>query len=468
MNNILFKTTDIASLAYFRVCFGILAFLDVMGMLTYYHWYKDAYNPDNFHFTYYGFQWVQPFPTWIMTLFLLSLMIAAVFIAWGRHYRAFATYYAFGFTYMFLVEKGHYLNHGYLFCMLSFVMILLPAHKAFSWDSLHKPEIRTSTIPFYPIFLLRAMMGMVYFMGGIAKINNDWLHAMPLKLWMKAKKDYFLIGPILEQEWTAWVMSYGGLFLDLFIVPLLLYKRTRWFGFFALLFFHITNVMIFKIGIFPWLSICLSALYFSPSFPRIVGSWLQQRFPIFIKLEQWWQAKEQAHPKPIRTKSVQLSSPKKAIITSLIVLFGIIHILLPLRHHTFKGDVAWTEEGHRYAWRMMLRSKRGKGYFEVKNGVTGEKKRIQPRKILLKKLYPKLYTHPDMILQFAHHLRDSFQLEWQTDSVEVYASIRCRLNGGKYQNYIDPKVDLAKEEWSFFNESTWIVPLKEENRTKYE
>ena len=69
-----------------------------------------------------------------------------------------------------------------------------------------------------------------------------------------------------------------------------------------------------------------------------------------------------------------------------------------------------------------------------------------------------MLTHPDMILQFAHFLRDEYQKKgWE--EVAVYAKIRAGLNGRKYQTYIDPDVDLAKEEWSFFEESDWIVPL---------
>lgn len=478
--NFLFRPIDIASLAFFRICFGILAFADIMGQLTYYHWYKSAFQPDAFHFRYYGFDWVRPFPEPLMSLFLISLLVAAILVALGRYYKQMALYFAFGFTYMFLVEKGHYLNHGYLFCVLSFIMVLLPAHRNYSWDSLKNPSIKTEKIPYYPLFILQFCMGFVYFMGGIAKLNKDWLNAMPLKIWLPYKKDYFLIGPILEQEWLAWFMSYGGVFLDLCVVPLLIFKRTRIFALCCLVFFHLTNVMIFQIGIFPWLSICLSLLFFTPSFPRQVGNWLQKRFSIFIKMEEWWEKKSNHRLQSVGSKHTQesikiqpikigeynyyldsWSDSKKQGITFLIITFCIINLLLPLRHHYFKGDVAWTEEGHRYAWRMMLRHKQGSGHFEVKNLSNNTSKKVFPKKELPKKLGYKLFTHPDMILQYAHHLRDQYQTEWKTDSVAVFAHIRCKLNGRKYQQFINPKTDLAKEEWSFLKESDWIVPLKE-------
>ena len=86
----------------------------------------------------------------------------------------------------------------------------------------------------------------------------------------------------------------------------------------------------------------------------------------------------------------------------------------------------WTEEYHRYSWRMMLRSKQGYGTFIVRDKDTGAKKRSGPVDWLDKRQYRKLYTHPDMILQFAHHLRDTYRQQGKT--VEVFADIRMQLN----------------------------------------
>ena len=143
-------------------------------------------------------------------------------------------------------------------------------------------------------------------------------------------------------------------------------------------------------------------------------------------------------------------------------LVAAFHLLVPLRHHTFEGDVTWTEEGHRYSWRMMLRSKSGNGRFIVKtplvtgDTVTWKRHVVRPRKELASRQNRKLYTHPDMILQYAHHLRDRYLAEGH-DSVRVYADIRVRLNYRDYHPYVDPEVDLAKEEWQLFGPNHWIL-----------
>ena len=460
--NWLYKPIDIAPLVFFRIMFGILGFADLMGTFLYYHLQKDAYNPDKFQFRYYGFEWVPSLPEPFMSIFLISLLFLSLFIAVGLWYRTATILFFLGFTYTFVLEKAHYLNHGYLFCWICFVMIFLPANKAFSVDVLLKPGLRQKQIPYWPIFLLVFMMGVVYFFGGIAKINPDWLVAMPLKIWLKHKTDSFLIGPYLDQEWVAYFMSYGGLALDLLVTFFLLNRKTRIWAFLFVVFFHFMNLLIFKIGIFPALSISLTLLFFAPEFPRNVLSWLGNYLPFIGSIERWWEnLLEKRERSAIGTQDYwQNALSYRPIINAALILLCTIHLLLPLRHHLFPGDVAWTEEGHRYAWRMMLRSKTGYGQYVIVRA-DGSKERVKPADILGDKQNRKLYTHPDMILQFAHYLRDQYKAKGE--EVEVYAEVKTKLNHRKYQYYIQPDVDLAKVEWSMFKTSDWITPFKPDN-----
>ena len=455
----LFQPFDIAPLVFFRIMFGILGFADLLSSWIYYHLEKDAYNPEKFQFKYYGFEWVTPLPAPFLSIFFITAMLLALFIALGLWYRMASILFFFSFTYTYFLEKAHYLNHGYLFCWICFVMIFLPANKAFSLDVLRKPGLRQKEIPYWPVFLLTFLMGVVYFFGGIAKINQDWLIAQPLRIWLRHKNDALLIGPLLKQEWMPYFMSYGGLALDLFVVFFLIFKRTRIWAFLFVLFFHFMNFLIFNIGIFPILSISLTLLFFAPEFPRNVIDFLKKRFAFIGKIESHWELALE------RRGSKHFGSPdywqnnlrfQPAIRTAILALC-LLHVLLPLRHHLFPGDVAWTEEGHRYSWRMMLRSKSGYGQFVVVKP-DGSKDRIKPRTMLGKKQQRKLYTHPDMILQFAHYLRDTYKEKGM--DVEVYAEIKTKLNHRKYQPYIKSDVDLAKVEWSFFQTSDWIVPIR--------
>jgi len=215
------------------------------------------------------------------------------------------------------------------------------------------------------------------------------------------------------------------------------------------------NVLVFNIGIFPWLSIALSALFFTPSWPR---DWIKHLAGQWPWLGAWRVrflagSPKRAYPLPYRPFWQRYEKFQTPVLLALTLLLGV-HLFLPLRHHLFAGDVAWTEEGHRYAWRMMLRAKRGSGYFVVRDLESGEETHHRPQE-LRKKQARKLWTHPDMILQYAHHLRD--QAAAQGRKVAVFAHIRIKLNDGAYYTYVDPEVDLAQVSWSYFSPKSWVL-----------
>jgi hypothetical protein len=450
----LFQPVDIATLIMLRIVFGILGFADVFGTWIYYHMMKGAFDTEGFQFKYYGFEWVKPLPEPFMSILLLSICACAILVALGKWYRISATLFAFGFAYTYFLEKAHYLNHGYLFCWISFLMIFLPVDRQLSLDVKKNPDLKSDKVPYWCLFIPQFLMGVVYFFGGIAKLNSDWLHAIPLKQWIGYRADHPLIGFLLEQEWMAYFMAYGGVLLDLFVVFFLIFKRTRLWAFAAVLFFHFMNLLVFSIGIFPFLSVTLTALYFAPDFPRRFIHWLAGRWNWLKKQQRAWISRMQNSTEKI---PLWQAAPRNrtAILSGLGVLMAI-HLMLPLRHHLYPGDVAWTEEGHRYSWRMMLRSKIGFGTFKIVHQDTGETTVVRPKDYLSERQERKLYTHPDMILQFAHFLEKEFEQEGQ--KVAVYAKIRCKLNYRDYHDYIDPERDLTQVKWSFWTPSNWILP----------
>ena len=74
--------------------------------------------------------------------------------------------------------------------------------------------------------------------------------------------------------------------------------------------------------------------------------------------------------------------------------------------------------------------------------------------------WEKVFTHPDMVLQFAHYLRDRWHQRGEPD-VAVYAHVQASLNRRKTQPFIDAKVDLSKVEWQPLQASVWVLPMEE-------
>ena len=175
------------------------------------------------------------------------------------------------------------------------------------------------------------------FFGGIAKINEDWLNGEPIRSWLADRADTFpIIGIFFTEEWFVMLFAYGALFVDLLAVPFLLWRRTRILMYGILVSFHILNVQLFNIGIFPWFMIVATLVFFEPNWPRRLARFKPTTMPI---------------SKPFTLKKNQ------KIIISLFLIFIIFQIGMPLRHFAYPGDVSWTEEGHNFSWHMKLRDK---------------------------------------------------------------------------------------------------------------
>jgi hypothetical protein len=444
-----FVPVDIAGLVLFRVAFGALMLWEVWRYF-HYGWIAFYYVRPDFNFPYVGFEWVRPWPGNGMTYHFLALGFLACCIALGLWYRVATALFFLGFTYVFLLEKAHYLNHFYLISLVSFLLIFVPAHRAWSIDVASGAVRRSATMPNWALWLLRGQMAIVYVLGGVAKLNGDWLRGEPIRAWLAQRSDFPLIGRWFGEEWMVWTFAYGGLLFDLLIVPLLLWRRTRLVAFLMLLMFHLTNSLLFQIGVFPWFAIAASLLFFPPETPRLVARRL-------LSLVAGPARRSVAEdPRPIAALPNRLTTGQVTTV-ALVLAFLTFQVLLPLRHVLYPGNVSWTEEGHRFAWHMKLRSKGGDIRFFATDPTTGRTWEIEPREYLTSLQLGKMATHPDMILQFAHFLRDELAREG-VHGVEIRVIALASLNGRPRQLLIDPTVDLAALDHSI-SPAAWIVPL---------
>ncbi|MGH8908404.1 MAG: HTTM domain-containing protein, partial [Egibacteraceae bacterium] len=117
-------------------------------------------------------------------------------------------------------------------------------------------------------------------------------------------------------------------------------------------------------------------------------------------------------------------------------------LLLPLRHHLYPGDVAWTEEGHRFAWRMKLRDKRGAAEFTVIDRAAGRAWSVDPSDRLTSWQYDAVATEPQLLVHYAHELARRWE-EYGIPGVQVHARTLVSLNGRDPAPLVDPTIDLA-------------------------
>ena len=512
----LYKPVDIASLVFFRIAYGLIMAWEMWryGMPR-----DDApsravayYGNGQFLFKYYGFEWVQAPPGEWITLVLAVVGVFALFLAVGFLYRFSAAVMCVGLTYIFLLDRTFYLNHFYLVCLLAGLMVFIPAHRAFSVDAMLRPRIRSSTAPRWALWLLRLQFGIVYFYGGLAKINLDWLAGEPMRGMLANKYNTPYLGPYAYEEWMVMLLTWGGLLLDLLIVPALLWRPTRIPAYLAAVAFHLSNSVLFTIGIFPWMMIAATTIYFEPDWPRRPLRWLAQL---------------RGNPAPSSAPTPApptIGRPQRVLLTVLGVYVAI-QVLVPFRHYFYPGNASWTEQGHQFAWRMMLRSKvpetrfmlyvfsdpktgdewivdpvdhipewETEGYYRSRDArnvfgdrlgqrlgrtlgrrnmevdiihepckvtavdkQTGLVERIPLAKHMFRHRMKKMAGRPDMMIQFARYVAELKRAEGK--DVAVYIESWVSMNGREEQLIINPEVDLAAQTRGGIGHGDWIVPL---------
>jgi vitamin K-dependent gamma-carboxylase len=411
----LFKPTDAAIFIYLRFFAGVFLAGELINSLTLGDFHEYTYP--HFHFSYQFFEWVKPWPIWGMIFHYLLTILAGFSFALGIKQRLSAIILFLGYTLLFLMEKAEYVNHFYLSCLIAFWLIFMPVKRG---------EKRAAPRWYYWLMLFH--MGIVYFFAGIAKLDAEWLSLHSVQVFLN-QKNWSLPG--LDQA-----LTYGGLLFDLLIVPLLIWKRTRVLAFMSAIIFHMSNVYMFGLATFPWFSLMMTSLFFGTSWPRKF-SWFDDFFP-----------ETDLHVPDLDKRHYAL--------VSLLGIYCLLHLIIPLRHHLYPGQVSWTEEGHMFSWRMKLRTKNGDVIFYVVDNKTNEVKIIFPQQFLTQKQYREMVGKPDYILQFAHHLKAKYP------AASIHASSRVSVNGKPPREMIDRSIDLSQRprQVSVYD---WILPGYQED-----
>ncbi len=437
LNQWIFKRIDNSALIVFRIIFGFLIVAQSWGSI-FTGYVKNRILPAKFTFNFIGFDFIQPLPGIWMYLFFILMGIFGLGVMLGYKYRISITMFTVMWLYTYLMQKTGYNNHYYLLILLCVFMMIVPANRYFSIDAKKNPELKSNSMPNWVPIVFILQMGVFYTFAAIAKLYPDWLDGTVATNLMRSKSDYFLIGSILQQKWVIWSIVYFGIFFDFLIVPLMLWKKTRKFAFIAAVFFHLFNSVVFQIGIFPYLGIGLFLFFFPPKT-------LQQ---IFFKQKDFYDQGE-----------IHLPKYKNTLIYFLFIWFAV-QLFLPLRHWFIKGDVLWTEEGHRMSWRMMLRNRGGYSTFKIVDKKTGKEKIIDKKDYLTSRQITATATKPDIIWQFAQHLKKEYAEKGK--DIAVYVKAYTRVNGHDAKLLIDPEVDMAEAKWNYFGHNDWIL-LYDEN-----
>jgi len=417
-----------ASLGVVRVALGVVAVLVPLRTLVY-GWADSLYASPSHRFTYLGLGWVpQPGPVGIRFL-LLAVAAAGTGLMVGRHVRRWAAVLVVSFGWVEAIDATTYLNHYWFVTLLAALALVAPLSGrrpvAAGW-----------------VWLFRFQVAVVYAFAGIAKLQPDWLfEALPLRLWLPARADFPVVGHLLTVPFTAHVLSVAGAAFDCLVVPGLLWRRTRPFAWTALVAFHVSTWLLFPIGVFPWLMIAVSTVFWSPDWPD--------------RARERLNLGSGAVPPGQPGDDVERSRVRTRLTIAAAVVWVAVQIALPLRHLAYPGDHRWTAEGYRFGWNVLLVERSGSVTFIVHDPAADRTWTADLEPIYTPNQIRVMSGEPDLILQAAHTIA---RLEAEAGrKVEVRVDAWLSFNGRPAERWIDPTVDLAAEPTSL-DPKHWILP----------
>jgi hypothetical protein len=452
------QPVDGASLAVVRIALGAVGVLSAVRIVAY-GWIDALYAGPTHRFTYVGFGWVPQPGTAVATGLVAVLTASAVAVALGWRTRPAALVFLLAFAWIELIDVTTYLNHYWFVTLLAALCVVVPVGRTASLDARRAGRAghagRSLAVARGWVWLVRFQVGVVYAFAGLAKLQTDWLGGLPLRLWLPARAGLPLVGPLLDLPAAARVLAVAGALFDCTVVPLLLWRRSRPVAWLALVAFHVSTWVLFPIGVFPWLMIGVSTVYFAPDWPRTLWSRLRQRA-------------RRAGPSPAASPSpspVPAPAPAGAVAVAVprwqrrllglaASVWVVVQLALPLRHLAYPGDDRWTGQGYRFSWNVLLTERSGSATFVATEPATGRTWIADVDRLYTPNQLRVMATEPDLIHQAARTI--AAEERDRGHEVEVRVDAWASLNGRPAQRLIDPDVDLAAEPLDLWPDD-WIL-----------
>ncbi len=403
-----------SNLSYFRIILGLSYFIFFLRLVIRKKFSGVFIKPD-FLFAY---DWLPELPVFrgeVMWMIMAGLLLSSLLIVFNRLVRVAFLFVFVGFGYFFFLEKALYNNHYFLLWLMALWGFIVFENKGplEPWQS--------GPTEAWRYLILKGQVMMVYFFGGIAKFNEEWLKGDTTRSLLELKLPEVEPGLILD---LSRIMTYGGLLFDLCIPFLLVYKPTRLLAVVAVLVFNISNHFVFEIGIFPFLMMGSLILFFD------------------------------------KPSSEQIERPKYP---SRLLVFSLASFLflsvIPFRHLLYPGNVVWTEEGYFFSWRMISSVKKVIASYRLIDRKTGDQVIISPREELNSMQYHALGRYPELAWQYAHHLKKRYQEKGWEDPI-VNGKIQVKMNKRRFQFVFDPNLDLGSLDHKPLSHFPEILPVK--------
>jgi hypothetical protein len=427
-----YKPVDIFPLVLFRFFFGFILLAEALNALLS-GWVQKVFVSAPYTFPFIYFDWLQPFPGFGMYAYYILMAIIAIFIIIGFHYKIAMASYTILWAGVYFMQKTTYNNHFYLLLIVCFLMFFLPANRSFALDVKKNPDIRSSVMPQWIPWAMVVQISIVYFFGAVAKLYPDWLNGTCTRIIFENRSQNQFIAPVFNHPYFHYFIAYAGILFDGFIIFFLLWSRTRTLALIASIFFHLFNSFSLPVGVFPYFALSFIVFFYPAA--KLRNLFFQYKSFSFEKL----------HP----------NLEQRKILSYLIIPFLIVQLILPVRHWFIKGDVLWTEEGHRLSWRMMLRFRGGNTSIKIYDYETKDTTYYKFEQDFNTNQTRFMSVYPDGLWQFAQFLKEKKAKEGK--KVAIYYDAFVTVNQRPAKRLVDPKVDFAQAKWNYFGHNDWIL-----------
>ena len=410
------RPTDLASLAWFRIAFGVLAGAEGYRLVS------DDIVMDLWMYPGVRLEWpaLAWLPAWTGTapmFHFLALMPLGLAVATGTLFRASCALLAIGWLYPLAVRPTAFLAEAAFLGVLAGVLACTPANRQLSVDATRRPALRAREGPAWPLLLLRAQLTWMQLSAGLALLNGDWLRGYPLALWLPERAGMPLLGWVHESPdfavGASWVLA-----VVLVTGPVALWgRRTRVPALVALSACLLWLSQTFALGAVPWVLLAGNLLFLSPAWPRRCFSW------------------------PEGEGALAPRAPGKPAL-GLAAAWLVAQLALAPLPWVSGGGSAWRAPGYGSPWQLVDAAKGGAVQLTLTDPSTGEQTGFDPSAELTWWQYRRVATHPALLQLYAQRVARRVE-EAGRARAQVRALTLVTLNGREPQRLVSPKADLA-------------------------
>jgi hypothetical protein len=352
--------------------------------------------------------------------------------------------------YFFLLEKGNYNNHYYLHCLLATLFIFVDARNL----GLDKLIFRNvpDRLPRWHLLIFQLQIAVVYFFGGIAKLDVDWLQGYPIRYWLyDYAVDELASGSLLQQffmsSYVGITYAILGLLFDLLVPLALLTKRLRFVALPFVVLFHLSNHFVFNIGSFPWMMLAATVIYFD-----------YELYMVRLSFAKWF-GKRARQERSLPKERPYI--PKRSMFATIfVVIWMVIQITVPLRHFLYRGDVAWNGQGNWFAWRMMLTDMVDGVSIKIMVPKDNESFYVKLDDYMNYYQFNKAVRCPMIILKLIDHLQEQLDQHGVLDDAIIKLEMYKGVNFRPPQLFNDTTLNYAKVKYDPLSSQDWILPFE--------